>query len=110
MPTYEYECLGCGHHFEIFQMMTDEPVKTCPNCKQPVRRLIGAGSGVIFKGAGFYATDYRKPKPQKNSQVAKEATTYRQDNTSQNKTPQNKKPEEKKSCKEQAPGDGDSKS
>lgn len=63
MPTYEYECLDCGYHFEMFQMMNDEPIKTCPKCYRPVRRLIGTGSGIIFKGTGFYATDYRKAKP-----------------------------------------------
>ncbi|MCM8796362.1 MAG: hypothetical protein NC923_00540 [Candidatus Omnitrophica bacterium] len=62
MPTYEYECLHCGHRFEIFQRMTDRPLEACPKCRKPVRRLIGSGSGIIFKGSGFYATDYRKGK------------------------------------------------
>jgi putative FmdB family regulatory protein len=60
MPTYEYECPHCGHAFELFQKMSDEPLKKCPKCKKGVKRLIGTGSGVIFKGSGFYATDYRK--------------------------------------------------
>lgn len=59
MPTYEYECDKCGATFERFQRMTEDPVKKCPECGGPVRRLIGAGAGVIFKGSGFYATDYR---------------------------------------------------
>jgi putative FmdB family regulatory protein len=63
VPTYEYECLKCGHNFEMFQMMSDSPIKSCPKCKGKVRRLIGAGSGIIFKGPGFYATDYRKSRP-----------------------------------------------
>ena len=58
MPTYEYDCEACGLRFERFQKMTDEPVKTCPKCGGSVRRLIGAGGGIIFKGHGFYATDY----------------------------------------------------
>ena len=58
MPTYEYECNTCGHHFERFQSMTDDPVKKCPECGEDVRRLIGAGAGIIFKGSGFHATDY----------------------------------------------------
>lgn len=62
MPTYEYECKSCGHHFEKSQPMTAAPLKTCPKCKKEVRRLIGSGSGIIFKGSGFYATDYRKGK------------------------------------------------
>ena len=58
MPTYEYECETTGRRFELFQKMTDEPVKSCPECGGSARRLIGAGAGVIFKGSGFYATDY----------------------------------------------------
>lgn len=66
MPTYEYECLKCGHRFEKFQNMKDEPLKICPKCKGKLRRLIGAGAGIIFKGSGFYATDYKKREPSKN--------------------------------------------
>ncbi len=69
MPTYEYECLKCGENFEVFQMMSDKPIESCPKCHGSVRRLIGSGSGIIFKGSGFYATDYRKSKPtQSNKQ------------------------------------------
>ncbi len=60
MPTYEYECKSCGHRFEKSQPMTAAPLKTCPKCKKGVQRLIGSGAGFIFKGSGFYATDYRK--------------------------------------------------
>ncbi len=59
MPTYEYECTKCGHVFERFQSMTDEPVKRCEKCRCKVRRVFGAGAGIIFKGSGFYETDYR---------------------------------------------------
>jgi len=60
MPTYEYECDACGHTFERFQSITDRPVRTCPRCgKRKVRRLIGTGAGVLFRGSGFYQTDYR---------------------------------------------------
>ncbi len=59
MPTYEYKCLSCGHRFEVFQKMTDEPIKTCPECGGEVKKLIGAGAGLIFKGSGFYITDYK---------------------------------------------------
>ena len=58
MPTYEYECRKCGHSFEQFQNMSDKPLEKCPKCGAKVRRLIGAGAGIVFKGSGFYATDY----------------------------------------------------
>ncbi|MDR2796591.1 MAG: hypothetical protein LBB47_07775 [Spirochaetaceae bacterium] len=57
MPTYEYECKKCAHSFELFQSMSDEPVKICPKCGGDVRRLINGGAGVIYKGTGFYSTD-----------------------------------------------------
>ena len=59
MPTYEYECIECGKHFDVFQNMSDETLKHCPVCGGSVRRLIGSGAGIIFKGSGFYATDYK---------------------------------------------------
>ena len=62
MPTYEYECKSCGHSFEVFQAMSDEPLKTCVKCGKEVRRLIFGGAGVIFKGSGFYVTDKGKGK------------------------------------------------
>ena len=63
MPTYEYECKACGHRFEAFQQMSDKPLGKCPQCKKQVRRLISSGGGFIFKGSGFYATDYAKKPP-----------------------------------------------
>ena len=59
MPTYEYQCERCAHKFEAFQQITEEPLKKCFVCQGPLKRLISAGSGIIFKGSGFYATDYR---------------------------------------------------
>lgn len=59
MPTYEYECQRCGHRFERFQSMTDEPLKRCPECRGKVNRVISGGAGLLFKGSGFYITDYR---------------------------------------------------
>ncbi len=61
MPTYEYVCTSCGYQFELVQNMSDPPRKQCPKCRKKVERKIGAGAGVIFKGSGFYATDYRSP-------------------------------------------------
>jgi putative FmdB family regulatory protein len=60
MPTYEYECTACGHRFELFQKITEQPFGKCPKCNKKAKRLISAGSGLIFKGSGFYITDYRK--------------------------------------------------
>ena len=57
MPTYEYECKSCGHTFDAFQSIKDEPLKICPKCGKGIRRLINGGTGVIFKGNGFYVTD-----------------------------------------------------
>lgn len=66
MPTYEYRCRACGHAFEAFQKISEGPIDTCPACKaQDVQRLISAGGGLVFKGSGFYATDYRKDGPKK---------------------------------------------
>ncbi len=60
MPTYEYKCESCGYRFEKFQSMSDKPLQNCPHCNGKVQRLISGGAGVIFKGSGFYATDYAK--------------------------------------------------
>jgi len=60
MPTYEYRCQACGHEFELFQQMSEAVKRKCPACSKPkLERLIGTGAGVIFKGGGFYQTDYR---------------------------------------------------
>jgi putative FmdB family regulatory protein len=60
MPTYDYLCDGCSHKFELFQSMKDDAIKKCPECKKPkLRRLFGTGAALMFKGSGFYTTDYR---------------------------------------------------
>ncbi len=60
MPTYDYECRECGHRWELFQQMKENPKRKCPECgRLKARRLIGPGAGIIFKGSGFYQTDYR---------------------------------------------------
>ncbi|MBX3458380.1 MAG: zinc ribbon domain-containing protein [Planctomycetes bacterium] len=61
MPTYDYQCPDCGHKFEAFQSISAKPIKVCPECgKRKVKRLIGTGGGLIFKGSGFYLTDYAR--------------------------------------------------
>ena len=67
MPTYEYECRKCGHRFEVFQSMKDEPLKKCEKCGGEVRRLVSGGAGILFKGSGFYQTDYRSDSYQKKA-------------------------------------------
>ncbi|HMN48208.1 MAG TPA: zinc ribbon domain-containing protein [Ignavibacteriaceae bacterium] len=61
MPTYDYKCLSCSYKFEVFQSMNSKLIEECPKCGGKVKRLIGAGSGPIFKGKGFYQTDYKNP-------------------------------------------------
>ncbi|MBB6431389.1 FmdB family zinc ribbon protein [Algisphaera agarilytica] len=76
MPTYDYVCDACDHAFEEFQLMTAEVLKKCPACgKMKLRRLIGTGAGVIFKGAGFYETDYRSDSYQKDAKADKPSET-----------------------------------
>ena len=60
MPTYDYKCTDCGYKFEYFQSMKDPLLQVCPECSGKLKRLIGPGSGLIFKGSGFYETDYKR--------------------------------------------------
>ncbi|MCH8822294.1 MAG: zinc ribbon domain-containing protein [Planctomycetes bacterium] len=76
MPTYEYVCDACGHEFELFQSMSASVKRKCPECgKLKLKRLIGIGSGVIFKGSGFYQTDYRSESYKKAAEADKKAST-----------------------------------
>lgn len=59
MPNYDYQCTDCGHQFEHFQSMNDPKLTTCPECQGQLKRLLGSGSGIIFKGGGFYETDFK---------------------------------------------------
>ena len=90
MPTYSYECKDCGHKFDLFQNITAEPAKTCPKChNDTLRRLIGAGAGIIFKGSGFYITDYRskeyKEKSKKEHESTSTSSESKSDSTSKDK-------------------------
>ncbi len=78
MPTYEYRCLDCKHEFEQFQSMKDDPLKICPECNGSIKRLIGRGAGIIFKGSGFYETDYKKkaaPAKESNSESSSSSSS-----------------------------------
>ncbi len=76
MPTYDYKCQKCGHQFEVFQSMNDDRLTDCPeeNCEGPIKRLLGTGAGIIFKGSGFYETDYRSDSYKKAASADKPKT------------------------------------
>ena len=71
MPNYDYECQSCGHRFEVFQSMNDPKLTDCPkdDCDGKVKRLLGTGGGIIFKGSGFYQTDYRSSSYQEGAKA-----------------------------------------
>lgn len=90
MPNYDYQCISCGYTFEEFQKMTDEPLKECPQCHGTLKRLIGAGLVPIFKGTGFYQTDYKNSSGKKENNKSESSGN----NTAANKeVPKTKKPE-----------------
>ena len=82
MPTYEYVCQKCEHRFERFQNITAKPVRKCPNCgKTSVQRLLSAGAGIIFKGSGFYETDYRSDSYKKAQESETKSSTDKKTET-----------------------------
>jgi putative FmdB family regulatory protein len=87
MPTYEYQCDACDYNFDEFQSINDKPLKKCPKCGKPkLRRVFGAGAAIIFKGSGFYQTDYR-------SESYKAAAKADQESTKTDKASKDGKPE-----------------
>lgn len=87
MPTYEYRCTKCGHEFELFQRMSDDPVAECPECGKAAERLISAGAGLLFKGEGFYITENRSESYKKK---AESETGPKVDSTKQDSPPASK--------------------
>lgn len=76
MPFYEYQCSNCGNHLEELQKMSDPPLTKCPKCgKETLKRLIGTGGGIIFKGSGFYLTDYKKKSKPSGGEVSSSSDT-----------------------------------
>lgn len=90
MPTYDYECQRCGHTFEHFQSFSEADLKRCPECRGKLKRLIGMGAGIIFKGPGFYETDYRSSEYKEKAKKEAEAASEKKDT-------------EKKDAKKEAP-------
>lgn len=88
MPTYDYECNACGHTFELFQSISEPVKKSCPECGKPkLRRLFGTGAAVVFKGSGFYQTDYRSESYKKAAEKDKSASESKTEKTdTKNKT------------------------
>ena len=96
MPTYEYLCQACGHEFELFQSMSASVKRKCPECgKLKLKRLIGIGSGVIFKGSGFYQTDYRSDSYKKAAEAEKKASEPKISKKGDKKTESKSKPDKK---------------
>ncbi|HON93275.1 MAG TPA: zinc ribbon domain-containing protein [Sedimentisphaerales bacterium] len=88
MPTYEYACMDCEHRFEEFQSITAKPLRKCPQCnRMSLKRLIGTGAGILFKGSGFYCTDYRNEGSKKTDDpgVAKEKPAEKTEAKTENK-------------------------
>jgi putative FmdB family regulatory protein len=84
MPTYDYECDACGHSFELFQSISEPVKKKCPECGKPkLRRLFGTGAAVVFKGSGFYQTDYRSDSYKKAAEKDKPASATKADSKSE---------------------------
>lgn len=107
MPTYDYQCDACGHTYELFQGINDPIVKKCPECgKNKLRRLFGTGAAIVFKGSGFYQTDYRSEGYRKAAEADKKAS----DSSSSDKKSDSKKSESPKSDSKKPAGGGNSQS
>jgi putative FmdB family regulatory protein len=87
MPTYVYECRKCGHRFEVFHGILDAPRKRCPKCRGAVKRVVSAGGGLIFKGSGFYITDYRSKEYRKQEKQEKQGKAEKQEKQEKQEKP-----------------------
>ena len=98
MPTYDYECDACDHAWEMFQKMSDDPIKKCPSCgKKKARRLFGTGAAIVFKGSGFYETDYRSDSYKKGEKAEKKGAEKSKESTSKGSGESGKPKSEKSS-------------
>lgn len=105
MPTYDYECDACGHTFELFQSISEPVKKKCPECgKQKLRRLFGTGAAVVFKGSGFYQTDYRSESYKKAAEKDKKPSAEtKSESKSESSAESKSSPEPKTSGKGEKP-------
>ena len=100
MPTYDYECDACGHEFELFQSISDPVKRKCPECnKLKLRRLFGTGAAVVFKGSGFYETDYRSESYKKGAKEAKKSKEKAKSKSSESNSKKSSKSSSTKSKK-----------
>lgn len=96
MPTYDYVCTKCDHQWELFQAMKDNPVRKCPSCgKLKAKRMIGPGAGIIFKGSGFYETDYRSSSYKKDAAADKKAQSSSESKSDSKKSDSSSKSKKK---------------
>ena len=107
MPTYDYECDACGHEFELFQSISEAVKRKCPECKKSkLRRLFGTGAAVVFKGSGFYETDYRSESYKQGAERAKKATEKSEGSDSKS-SKSDKKPAQGGTAKKKSSGSSD---
>ncbi len=100
MPTYDYVCDACGHKFELFQSIKDNPIRKCPECKKlKLRRLFGTGGAIVFKGSGFYQTDYRSDSYKKQASADKSSGENKSSSDSKSSSSSEAKPEKKAESK-----------
>lgn len=91
MPTYEYQCKNCGFKFEEFQSIADAPLEKCPSCGGHLERLVSGGAGLIFKGSGFYITDYKNKKAKVNSETSEKKPETENKSSGEKSTSSDKK-------------------
>lgn len=107
MPTYDYECDACSHRFELFQSINDDPKKKCPKCrKSKLRRLFGTGAALMFKGSGFYQTDYRSESYKKASEADKKTSSGESSATPKTESSGKSEPKSEPKSESSAPAKG----
>src|SRR6266849_1509445 len=107
MPTYEYHCDACEHNFDEFQSINDPPLKKCPKCgKLKLRRIFGAGGAIVFKGSGFYQTDYRSESYKKRAEADKPASESKSADSKPSESRSTETKSENRSSESKSSGDG----